>query len=175
MCIRDRQCFGANGVAADVPILVFIGRIAYQKGVHLLLDVLPSLLRACAGRVQLLVCGLADPSDAYAQRCAAQMAYLRRAHPLHFWANPGAYFEDAPLASIAADFGIVPSLYEPSCAHAIDSNRERSQTRRPSPSPLGDLAYLAGGSCARSSSQPARLSSARALVACASAYVRTSD
>eukprot|EP00966_Prymnesium_polylepis_P139257 3217514-Prymnesium_polylepis.1 len=33
----QRQCFGPAGVR-DVPLLVFLGRIAHQKGVHLLLD-----------------------------------------------------------------------------------------------------------------------------------------
>ena len=98
----------------SVPLIVFLGRVAYQKGVHLLLDCVPSLLQSCAGRVQLLVCGLADPSDAYAQRCAAQMRQLRHAYPSQFWAAPHQYFDQGPLASVGADFGLMPSLYEPS-------------------------------------------------------------
>jgi len=110
----QRRYFGEGGVRSAACLLVFLGRIVYQKGVHLLLDVVPSLLRENDNRVQLLVCGYADPSDTYAERCAAQMAKLRATYPHNFWARPDVYFVDGPLASVAADFGLVPSLYEPS-------------------------------------------------------------
>jgi len=112
----QRRCFGEAGVRPGVPLLCFLGRIASQKGVHLLLDVLPALLRQQqqeGGAVQLLVCGQADPRDNYAQRCAAQMRALRAAHPLHFWAQPELFFEAGLLASAGADFGLMPSLFEP--------------------------------------------------------------
>ena len=63
-------------------------------GVHLLLDVLPALLFG-GGELencQMLVCGQADPADAYAQRCAVQMRALRAAYPLQFWAQPDRFF-----------------------------------------------------------------------------------
>jgi len=40
----------------------------------------------------MLVCGQADPADAYAQRCAVQMRALRAAYPLQFWAQPDRFF-----------------------------------------------------------------------------------
>lgn len=110
----QRALFGEGGVQPSTPLFVFIGRIAYQKGVHLLLDCFPALFQACRGHVQLLVCGLADPSDAYARRCAEQMAQLRASYPNQFWAAPHVYFDQGPLASVGADFGVMPSLYEPS-------------------------------------------------------------
>ena len=64
--------------------------------------------------MQVLVCGAADPADSYAKRCAEQMASLRTAYPEHFWAAPHEYFEDGALASLGADFGVMPSRYEPS-------------------------------------------------------------
>ena len=109
----QRACFGEAGVQARTPLLIFLGRIAYQKGVHLLLDSFPALMRATDGKVQLLVCGCADTSDSYAERCAAQMGELRRLYPRHFWAAPREYFDRGLLASLAADFGVMPSLYEP--------------------------------------------------------------
>ena len=111
----QRRCFGPAGVRADVPLLCFVGRIASQKGVHLLLDVLPALLFG-GGELencQMLVCGQADPSDSYAQRCAAQMRALRAAYPLQFWAQPDRFFAEGALASLGADFGLMPSLFEP--------------------------------------------------------------
>lgn len=110
----QRACFGEEGVRPDIPLLVFLGRVSYQKGIHLLLDCVPALLHATGGRAQLLVCGRADRQDAYAMRCAAQMRQLAAAYPLHFWAAPHIYFDDGPLASLAADFGVMPSLFEPS-------------------------------------------------------------
>lgn len=97
-----------------MPLLLFLGRVAYQKGVHLLLDCVPALLQAAHGHVQLCVCGHADRSDAYASRCAAQMAALQQSYPSHFWADPANFFEEGALASVAADFGVMPSLFEPS-------------------------------------------------------------
>ena len=108
----QRRCFGEAGVL-DVPLLCFLGRVCHQKGVHLLLDCVPALLEHAGGRVQLLVCGQADGGDAYGQRCAAQMRALRHAHPRHFWAAPWRYFTDGALACAGADFGLMPSAYEP--------------------------------------------------------------
>ena len=109
----QQRCFGKAGVRS-VPLLLFLGRVTYQKGVHLLLDCLPALLESVNGEAQVCVCGCADPSDAYARRCADQMKALQAAYPFHFWADPTHYFEEAELASAGADFGVIPSLFEPS-------------------------------------------------------------
>ena len=42
------------------------------------------------------------------------MASLQATYPDHFWADPATFFEDGALASVAADFGLMPSLFEPS-------------------------------------------------------------
>ena len=115
----QRMCFGEHGVNKDTTLLIYLGRIAYQKGVHLLLDIAPELLRRHNGKVQLLVCGGSSSEeggshgDAYLERCAAQMASLRARYPYHFWAAPHHFFEHGLLASLAADFGIMPSQHEP--------------------------------------------------------------
>ena len=77
----QRRCFGESGVRSSVPLFLFLGRVSYQKGVHLLLDCVPAILQAARGQLQLCVCGHADPSDAYARRCAAQMATLQVRSP----------------------------------------------------------------------------------------------
>lgn len=112
----QRECFGEAGVSEETPLLVYLGRVTYQKGVHLILDCVPSLIQSCEGRVQLLVCGQADGSDGYAQRCITQMSELRSTYPQHFWAAPHRYFCQGALASLAADFGVMPSVFEPSGA-----------------------------------------------------------
>jgi len=77
----QRRCFGESGVRSSVPLFLFLGRISYQKGIHLLLDCVPAILQAARGQLQLCVCGHADPSDAYARRCADQMATLQVRSP----------------------------------------------------------------------------------------------
>ena len=63
--------------------------------------------------MQLLVCGQTCATDAYGQRCARQISNLRSSYPYHFWAAPHHFFEHGLLASLAADFGIMPSHHEP--------------------------------------------------------------
>jgi starch synthase len=96
----------AFGLAADpeAPLFAFIGRLAWQKGVDLLLDALPALLGA-GGQLALL--GSGEP--------ALQQACLDAAA-----ANPGrvgariAFREDlAHLLYAGADCVIVPSRFEP--------------------------------------------------------------
>ena len=79
----------------------------------MLLDVLPALLEQNGGGVQLLVCGRANSSDSYAARCAQQMTALCAKYPNQFWASPHTYFDHGQLATLGADFGVMPSLYEP--------------------------------------------------------------
>ena len=63
----QRRCFGERGVAPAVPLLVFLGRVAYQKGVHLLLDCMPYLL-------QVNNASLAPPRPAPSRLCMARLA-----------------------------------------------------------------------------------------------------
>ena len=41
------------------------------------------------------------------------MRALRAAYPLQFWAQPDRFFAEGALASLGADFGLMPSLFEP--------------------------------------------------------------
>ncbi|EOD20630.1 hypothetical protein EMIHUDRAFT_255459 [Emiliania huxleyi CCMP1516] len=84
-------------------MFVFLGRLAPQKGVHLLLDCVGPLVRATAGRAHVL----ASP---YARRCAAQMAQLRASVGARSFRCGGG----GAFVSAAADFGVMPSLCEPS-------------------------------------------------------------
>jgi len=38
---------------------------------------------------------------------------MRARYPLLFWADPDYFFTDGPLVNIGADFGLMPSLFEP--------------------------------------------------------------
>jgi hypothetical protein len=42
------------------------------------------------------------------------MRSLRNAYPNSFWADPDLFFTDGPLVNLGTDFGLMPSLFEPS-------------------------------------------------------------
>ncbi|PFH35371.1 hypothetical protein BESB_062580 [Besnoitia besnoiti] len=97
----------------SIPLLAFIGRITQQKGVHLIVELAENLIRRYNGRVQILVGGMANWKDGYAARCANQMLDLRARFPHSFWADPGEFFSNGALVNLGADFGLMPSLFEP--------------------------------------------------------------
>lgn len=52
--------------------------------------------------------------DPYAAQCAWSMQALRRQYQRNFWADPNEFFSDGPLVNMGSDFGLMPSLFEPS-------------------------------------------------------------
>eukprot|EP00727_Mastigamoeba_balamuthi_P005271 m51a1_g14742 putative starch synthase (1382) ;mRNA; f:283567-288475 len=98
----------------SIPIYGFVGRICEQKGVELLCWVARELINECHGRVQFVIGGFAPQGDAYAQRCAALLRGLANDFPRSFWADPGRFFLDGALLNLGCDFGLMPSLFEPS-------------------------------------------------------------
>jgi starch synthase len=67
------------------------------------------------GQLQFIVGGQAAPDDrSYGQPCTHRMWDLKKRYPKAFWADPSQFFGDGLLVSHAADFLLVPSLFEPS-------------------------------------------------------------
>jgi len=88
----------------DVPLVGLISRLAFQKGIDLILEILPSLLD---GDVQMVVLGSGDPS--YQTR----LAELSARHPNKLAVR---FAFDEPLAhriEAGADLFLMPSRYEP--------------------------------------------------------------
>lgn len=52
--------------------------------------------------------------DPYAAQCAWSMQALRRQYPRRLWADPNEFFTDGALVNLGSDFGLMPSLFEPS-------------------------------------------------------------
>ena len=51
--------------------------------------------------------------DPYSASCANKMRYLKSRDPHCFWAAPEEFFTDGSLINRGADFGLMPSLFEP--------------------------------------------------------------
>jgi glycogen synthase len=111
--LLQSRYFGMERPDPSVPLFAFVGRVTAQKGVHLILNAVEALIRHTDGKIQILVGGPANYQDPYAAGCAHHMHGLRYAHPKCFWAAPDEFFTDGPLVNLGADFGIMPSLFEP--------------------------------------------------------------
>lgn len=63
--------------------------------------------------MQFLVGGKIADGDPYGQQCKAKMEYLRHQYPLLFWADAHYFFNKGLQLNSGADFGMVPSRFEP--------------------------------------------------------------
>eukprot|EP01056_Protomagalhaensia_sp_Gyna25_P000299 Protomagalhaensia_sp_Gyna_25__298@NODE_113_length_5155_cov_105_540070_g89_i0_p2_GENE_NODE_113_length_5155_cov_105_540070_g89_i0NODE_113_length_5155_cov_105_540070_g89_i0_p2_ORF_typecomplete_len545_score69_55AMPK1_CBM/PF16561_5/9_1e21Glycos_transf_1/PF00534_20/8_1e21Glyco_transf_5/PF08323_11/3e20Glyco_trans_1_4/PF13692_6/8_9e03Glyco_trans_1_4/PF13692_6/2_5e10Glyco_trans_4_4/PF13579_6/0_0016Glyco_trans_4_4/PF13579_6/1_2e04Glyco_trans_4_4/PF13579_6/1_5e03Glyco_transf_4/PF13439_6/0_11Glycogen_syn/PF len=109
----QRKYFGFESPDLDIPVFAFIGRITSQKGVHLVLEAAESIIKRYNHRVQILVGGKVQWTDPYSARCGNHMQSMRERYPWSFWADPNEFFSDGTLVNLGADFGLMPSLFEP--------------------------------------------------------------
>lgn len=72
-----------------IPLLVFVGRITEQKGVHLICEVAEELIVSCNRNIQIIVGGIANESDPYGRYCMSKMEYLRTYYGDCFWVGDG--------------------------------------------------------------------------------------
>eukprot|EP00921_Rhytidocystis_pertsovi_P013784 GHVQ01022382.1.p1 GENE.GHVQ01022382.1~~GHVQ01022382.1.p1 ORF type:complete len:1848 (+),score=155.63 GHVQ01022382.1:2238-7781(+) len=105
--------FGFEEPDLSIPLLAFIGRITSQKGVHLIVEAAENIILRYDNKIQILVGGSASQNDSYSSRCAQKMWDLRSKYPWAFWANPNEFFTDGSLVNLGADFGLMPSAFEP--------------------------------------------------------------
>lgn len=91
---------------ADGPLVVFAGRLVYEKGVQDLLQAMPRLRRRHPG-LRLVLAG-EGPNDAALRE---QARALRLGRSVHF----AGFLAERELAALAAaaDCAVVPSIYEP--------------------------------------------------------------
>ena len=109
----QKKYFGYQQINKEVPIYAFVGRITRQKGVHLILEVAEELINKTNGQINILIGGMGVHSDPYFRDCENRIRHLRSRFPYSFWANPNEFFVDGPRINIGADFGLMPSLFEP--------------------------------------------------------------
>lgn len=111
--LLQQKYFGFEDADWSIPLFAFVGRITSQKGVHLILNAVDELVQYTGGKIQIIVGGPAIYSDEYSAGCARHMHDLRNRHRWCFWAAPDDFFTDGPLVNLGADFGLMPSLFEP--------------------------------------------------------------
>jgi len=111
---RQLQVKYFQNADSSIPVFSFVGRIVLQKGVHLILNSVGELVNASNGKIHIIVGGMANMKDPYAAQCAWSMQALRKQYPRNFWADPNEFFTDGPLLNLGSDFGLMPSLFEPS-------------------------------------------------------------
>jgi glycosyltransferase involved in cell wall biosynthesis len=93
----DVRRIAAIRACYDAPLLLFVGRLRYYKGLHILLEALPSV------RAELLIAG----SGPERERLAAQAAGLGVAERVHFLGDvPDG---DLPALHRAADIFVLPA------------------------------------------------------------------
>lgn len=91
--------------AAELPLLGFIGRLVMQKGIDLILQVLPRLLQQ--GRINLVCVG---SGEAHFEQALRQLAVE---HPEHAFVHIGYSEALAHQVEAGADIFLMPSRFEP--------------------------------------------------------------
>ena len=111
--IRDFFNVSLNMDSVDDHLLFgFVGRICSQKGVHLILEVAESVILFYNSRAFFIIGGMSDGSD-YSTYCGIKMNVLTQKYPNNFWGNPQIFFKKGAQLNRAADFFLMPSLFEP--------------------------------------------------------------
>jgi glycogen(starch) synthase len=100
--------------AADGPLVLFTGRLEWEKGVHTLVEAMPRLRRRHPG-VRLVVVGRGSQLEPL--RELARRLRVGRSVTFAGWLGEA----DLTAVSAAADVAVVPSLYEPFGLVALES------------------------------------------------------
>lgn len=103
---EDLSAFRARYAAADEAIIFYVGRVVYEKGVHLLVEAMPRIL-AEQPRTRLVVAGTGD-SLATARTRAQALGVADHCHFAGFIPD-----EDRDRLFRVANVAAFPSLYEP--------------------------------------------------------------
>ena len=77
------------------------------------MEIVEELVLKSNYKVQFLVGGPVNMREPYSAGCAHRMWHLKQRYPHNFWAAPEEFFTDGSLINRGADFGLMPSLFEP--------------------------------------------------------------
>jgi glycosyltransferase involved in cell wall biosynthesis len=117
---NEEECrvFRRKYVEDDVSIVFYVGRIVYEKGLHILLDALPRILHQA--KVHLVIAG----TGPYLDNLKAQAAAMRVEHHVTFTGFISD--EERDCLYHVADVTTFPSLYEPFGIVVLEAYAARS-------------------------------------------------
>lgn len=110
----DRLEFRRRFAANDEKIIYYVGRIAYEKGVFVLLNAVPQILSQMGGKVKVVIIGGGNTSKLQEQ--AWNLGIRERCNFTGFMSD-----EDLDKFQTIADCAVFPSLYEPFGIVALES------------------------------------------------------
>jgi glycogen(starch) synthase len=102
----DEVAAARTAYAGDGPLVLFAGRLEWEKGVHTLVDALPRLRRRFPG-LRLVIVGKGSQQEEL--QALARRRRVSRAVTFAGWLTEGGLRS----VSAAADVAVVPSVYEP--------------------------------------------------------------
>ncbi|AFZ47671.1 glycosyl transferase group 1 [Cyanobacterium stanieri PCC 7202] len=114
----DKQAFRRQYAADDEKIVYYVGRMTYEKGIQVLLNAAPQILRATGYKAKFIIIGGGDTSNIKAQ--AARLGIWDRCYFTGFMSD-----EDLNKFQTIADCAVFPSLYEPFGIVALESFASR--------------------------------------------------
>ncbi len=112
----DLAEFRAQYAEPDEAIVYYVGRITYEKGIYLLLNAAPKVLRALQDRVKFVLIGTGTAYTILLQRQAWDLGIYHKTLFTGFMSEANLY-----KFQMVADCAVFPSLYEPFGIVALES------------------------------------------------------
>ncbi len=131
----ERQSFRRRYAQDSQPIVFSVGRLVYEKGIHLLVDAAPRILAAC-GSAKFVVAGTGSQLHALRQR-ACELNVQDSFHFTGFITD-----EDRDRLYQVADVAVFPSIYEPFGIVALEAMSYRCPVVVAATGGLGEVIRL---------------------------------
>ncbi|MBL1210505.1 glycosyltransferase family 4 protein [Geminocystis sp. GBBB08] len=113
-CEEFRRKFAGD----DEKIIYYVGRMTYEKGIHILLNAAPKIIQALERKVKFVIIGGGNTN--YIKDLAHHLEIWDRCYFTGFMSD-----EDLNLFQTVADCAVFPSLYEPFGIVALESFASR--------------------------------------------------
>ncbi len=112
----DRCQWRLQFAPPDYKIIYYVGRLAYEKGIFVLLNALPHVLAQMEGKVNCIIVGTGSAQEVLLKRQAEHLGISQKVIFTGFMPD-----RDLPKLRSVADCAVFPSLYEPFGIVALES------------------------------------------------------
>ncbi len=112
----DRAQWRLQFAPPDSKIIYYVGRLAYEKGIFVLLNALPRILEEMEGKVRCVIVGSGSAQEVLLKRQAEHLHIKDKVIFTGFMPD-----QDLPKLRSVADCAVFPSLYEPFGIVALES------------------------------------------------------